>query len=134
MNGCGLCGEVSGDVVYRDEVASVVVHPDWSVLGHVMIVARAHVQNPSELEAIEWERFARLWHRVEGVLLQLTGAERAIAMKLGIATPHLHVHLYPVSASATRSDVFAAIDENTRVPRDEEFVAALRAHLTAQSD
>lgn len=68
-------------------------------------------------------------HRAERALLEATGAERAILMKLGIATPHLHLHIYPVRASLDRAAVFAIIDAKTRVPRDESFIAKVRAHL-----
>jgi diadenosine tetraphosphate (Ap4A) HIT family hydrolase len=134
---CVLCEDIAstGDVVHEDPHATVVLHSDWSVLGHAMIVAKTHVENAADLDADEWLHFARVWQRTERVLLENTGAERAIAMKLGILTPHLHVHLYPVSAEATREDVFAAIDGRTRVPRDERFVErAKTALLTAQGD
>jgi len=132
---CVLCDDLpsTGDVVYEDAHASVVLHADWSVPGHAMIVAKSHEENVAELE--DWLHFARVWQRTERVLLALTGAERAIAMKLGILTPHLHVHLYPVGAQATREEVFAAIDGRTRVPRDEGFVERLKtALLTAHGD
>jgi diadenosine tetraphosphate (Ap4A) HIT family hydrolase len=128
---CILCTapESTGELVFENEVARVIVHDDWSVRGHVMIVSRAHVENPSDLRTGEWDELARIWHRTESLLLELTGCERAIAMKLGILTPHLHVHLYPVAATATREEVFAAIDGKSRVPRDEAFVASLRDGL-----
>jgi diadenosine tetraphosphate (Ap4A) HIT family hydrolase len=126
---CVLCNP-AGDLVFEDETTYVTLHEDWAVLGHAMIVARQHVENASSLDEDAWAHFARVWHRVERALLELTGAERCVAMKLGIMTPHLHVHLYPVQASASRADVFAAIDMKTRVPRDEDFIAGLRQHLT----
>ncbi|HEX2834029.1 MAG TPA: HIT family protein [Thermoanaerobaculia bacterium] len=126
---CALCTP-QGDVVFEDEHTSVVLHEDWAVLGHAMIVAKQHVENASDLEEAAWLHLARIWQRVERVLLALTKAERCVVMKLGIMTPHLHLHLYPVSASASRADVFAAIDMQTRVARDERFVTELRQHLT----
>lgn len=134
---CVLCEDIAstGDVVYEDGGASVVLHSDWAVLGHAMIVAGTHAENIAELDPDEWLRFARVWQRTERVLLELAGAGRAVAMKLGIQTPHLHVHLYPVSAQATREEVFAAIDGGTRVPRDEGFVERVKtALLTAPRD
>ncbi|HEX7807638.1 MAG TPA: HIT domain-containing protein [Thermoanaerobaculia bacterium] len=129
---CVLCNP-AGDIVFEDDATYVTLHDDWAVRGHAMIVAKQHVENPSALDENAWLHFARVWHRVELELLALTGAERCIAMKLGIATPHLHVHLYPVKASASRADVFAAIDMKTRVPRDEAFIAGPRQHLTPAS-
>jgi diadenosine tetraphosphate (Ap4A) HIT family hydrolase len=128
---CVLCNRPPGDVIFEDAHATVVLHEDWAVRGHVMIVARRHVENVSDLPIDEWLQVARVWHRVERVLLDAAGAERSIAMKLGILTPHLHIHLYPVSGSATREEVFRAIDAEVRTGRDETFVSAL---LTALRD
>lgn len=125
---CSLC-KPSGDIVFDDVDAYVVLHEDWAVLGHAMVVSKEHVENASSLDEEAWLRLARVWHRTEATLLELTGAERAIVMKLGIQTPHLHIHLYPVSATVTRADVFAAIDAKTAVERDETFIARLRAAL-----
>jgi diadenosine tetraphosphate (Ap4A) HIT family hydrolase len=97
---CELCDDLAstGDVVFEDEHTSVVLHNDWSVRGHVMIVARRHVENPSDLDEHEWLHFARIWQKAERVLKELTHEGRVIAMKLGLKTPHLHVHLYIRSA------------------------------------
>jgi len=71
----------------------------------------------------------RVYRNAERVLLRLTGAERAVIVKLGIVTPHLHLHIYPVSSSLDRAAVMDIIEGRTRVARDEAFVAALRAAL-----
>lgn len=128
---CIFCDDVarSGDLVYEDEETWVVLHPDWAVRGHAMVVSRRHVENISDLTVDEWVHFARVLRWVEGVLLELTGADRAIQMKLGIATPHLHLHLYPVSSEATREEVFDAIDAKTPGTRDAHFVGAVTEAL-----
>ncbi|HEX2123083.1 MAG TPA: HIT family protein [Thermoanaerobaculia bacterium] len=132
---CVFCDDPAraGDVVFEDAQTFVVLHEDWSVRGHVMIVAKRHVENASDLYADEWAHFTRIWQQTERVLLELTHADRAIALKLGIQTPHLHVHLYPVAATATREEVFAAIEGKTRAPRDEEFVAKLKRVLSPRA-
>jgi diadenosine tetraphosphate (Ap4A) HIT family hydrolase len=121
---CELCDAIAstGDVVFEDEHTSVVLHNDWAVRGHAMIVAKRHVENPSDLEADEWLHFARVWQHAERILKQLTSVDRVIALKLGLKTPHLHVHLYPLSESATREEVFDIIDMKVRAPRDETFI------------
>ncbi|HET7435334.1 MAG TPA: HIT family protein [Thermoanaerobaculia bacterium] len=135
MNECVFCTDVAraGDVVFEDEQAWVVLHEDWSPRGHAMIAAKRHVENASDLDADEWAHLTALWHRVERVLLRETGAERAIIMKLGIATPHLHVHVYPMRASDSRADVFEAIEGKRREARDERFVVAVRERLSLTS-
>jgi diadenosine tetraphosphate (Ap4A) HIT family hydrolase len=132
---CVFCSDVaqSGEVVLETAHAWVILHEDWSVPGHAMIVSRRHVENVNDLTSHEWTRFSEVWRRAERALLRVTGADRAIVMKLGIATPHLHMHIYPVSRNLTREDVFAAIDGKTRVERDDNLVQQLRALLTAST-
>ena len=97
-----------------------------------MVVAKRHIENASDLDEEEWLHLARVWHRAERMLLEATGADRAIIFKLGILTPHLHVHIYPMSAQATREDVFEAFDGKKREPKDESFVARVTAELLIQ--
>lgn len=130
---CALCGTAPGDVVFQDERTQVVLHEDWSPRGHAMVVAKRHIQNASDLDEDEWLHLARVWHRAERVLLEATGADRAIIFKLGILTPHLHVHIYPVSAQATREDVFDAIDGKKGEPKDEMFVDAVKTALSSRA-
>src|SRR5205823_908381 len=106
-----------------------VLHDDWAVRGHAMIVWKAHVENVADLALDDWLHFAATHHRVERALLDATGDGRAVILKLGIATPHLHVHLYPVAATLDRTAVMAIVDARVRVPRDEALVADLRRRL-----
>ena len=128
---CTFCSDLSAarGLVFEDDRVWVLLHPDWSPRGHAMVVAKRHVENASSLDEDEWLHLARVWHRAERAILDATGAERAVIFKLGILTPHLHIHIYPMSAAATREDVFAAIDGNAAEPRDETFVAGIRRAL-----
>ena len=130
---CTFCSDLSAarGLVFEDERVWVLLHPDWSPRGHAMVVAKRHVENASGLDEEEWLHLARVWHRAERAILDATGAERAIIFKLGILTPHLHIHIYPMSATATREDVFAAIDGTVSEPRDETFVTGIRNALKA---
>jgi diadenosine tetraphosphate (Ap4A) HIT family hydrolase len=129
---CTFCANpvAVGKIVFEDERCWVLLHHDWSPRGHAMIVARRHIENASDLDEEEWLHLARVWHRAERVLLDETGAERAIIFKLGILTPHLHVHIYPVSSQATREDVFEAFDGKKREAKDDAFVERVRAALS----
>ncbi|HJQ41289.1 MAG TPA: HIT family protein [Thermoanaerobaculia bacterium] len=132
---CELCDAIAqtGDVVFEDDHTFVVLHNDWSIRGHAMIVAKRHVENPSDLYEHEWLHFARVWQHAERVLKELTHADRVIAMKLGLKTPHLHVHLYPVSESATLDEVFDIINTKVTVPRDETFILDTARRLNEHS-
>ena len=129
---CLFCRKIDGDVIYEDDRCAIVLHDDWSVLGHAMIVWKSHVENFSDLSEDDALHLSQMHHAAERVLLEATGVERAVLMKLGIATPHLHLHIYPVSASVDRAAVFAIINARTRVGRDEAFIARVRAALAAR--
>jgi diadenosine tetraphosphate (Ap4A) HIT family hydrolase len=106
---CVFCDDVhrAGEVVAEDARLWVVLHDDWAVRGHTMIVWKRHVENVADLAPDDWLHFTAVHHRLERALLEATGAERAIILKLGIATPHLHVHIYPVAAALDRAAVMA---------------------------
>ncbi|MDQ3281082.1 MAG: HIT family protein [Acidobacteriota bacterium] len=125
---CVFCDDLAsaGELVFEDEHAWILLHPDWSPRGHAMVVAKTHAENASGLEEDEWLHVARVFRDAERVLLESTGAQRAIVMKLGIMTPHLHLHIYPVSASASREEVFAMIEGKRSEVRDDEFLRELR--------
>jgi diadenosine tetraphosphate (Ap4A) HIT family hydrolase len=129
---CVFCSDVtqSGEVVFEDQRTWVVLHGDWSVRGHAMVIWKPHVENLSDLTPEDGAHFARVLRRAERVLLDVTKADRAILMKLGIATPHLHVHIYPVSATLDRAAVMRIIDSETRETRDVELADVVRKHLT----
>lgn len=129
---CSLCDPASsGEIVFTNEFASVLIHPDWAVRGHAMVVASRHVENVSDLTSAEWLGFADAARNAERVLLAATGADRAILLKLGIQTPHLHLHIYPVSASLDRTAVMAVIDARVSVSRDDSLVETVRARMNA---
>ncbi len=86
-----------------------------------MVVARRHVENASDLEPGEWLHFARVHHAAERALLEVTGAERAVLLKLGIQTPHLHVHIYPVRAALSRAEVQEILDARVREEVEDGF-------------
>ena len=77
-----------------------------------------------------WEVYAR----AERAVLAAAGVERAMMLKLGIQVPHLHVHIYPVAATASRTEVFDTFDGKSRAElsetQRETFVDAVRRALT----
>ena len=124
---CIFCTDLkaAGEAVFENDVAWVLLHPDSAVAGHAMVIAKRHVENASDLTPDEFARFAHVLHTAERALLEVTGARRAILLKLGIQTPHLHIHIYPVGSEATRQDVMDAIDGRVREERPADFAARL---------
>jgi len=109
---CVFCGDprAAGELLFEDDRVWVILHLDWAARGHAMVVWRRHVENVSDLDDDEARHFATVHRRVERILLDATRTDRAILLKLGIATPHLHLHVYPVSAALRRAEVMDIID------------------------
>ncbi len=128
---CLFCTDVraAGEVLAEDDRLWIVLHDDWAVRGHAMVVWKKHVENLSDLTAYDAVHFITAYHRAERALLAASGAERAVILKLGIATPHLHVHIYPVAAALDRAAVMEIIDARVREARDQAFVEELRERL-----
>ena len=127
---CLLCSDLNSlDVVFDDGRCAVVLHEDWAVRGHAMVVWKRHVENIADLDDAEAAHLIRVEREAERVLLRVTGADRAILVKLGIAVAHLHVHIYPVAAATTRNEVFDAIEGRRREAHDSAFVTAVRDGL-----
>jgi diadenosine tetraphosphate (Ap4A) HIT family hydrolase len=128
---CVFCNDprAAGEVLFEDDRVLVILHEDWAVRGHAMVVWKAHVENVADLTDHEYAHFAAVHHRAERALLAATGVDRAILLKLGIATPHLHLHIYPVSASLDRAAVMEIIDGRVREPFDQTLIDELRERL-----
>jgi len=128
---CVFCDDPrsAGELLFEDDRVLVILHNDWAVRGHAMVVWKAHVENVADLTVDEYVHFAAVHHRAERALLAATGAYRAILLKLGIATPHLHLHVYPVSASLERAAVMEIIDGRVRDTFDQALLDELRERL-----
>jgi diadenosine tetraphosphate (Ap4A) HIT family hydrolase len=132
---CVFCNEPSaaGELLLEDDRVFVILHSDWAVRGHAMVVWKEHIENVADLTPDQYAHFAAVHHRVERALLAVTRADRTVLLKLGIATPHLHLHIYPVNAALDRSAVMDIIDERVRDAMDDRarraFVDELRERL-----
>src|SRR3954471_14819045 len=128
---CLFCNNprAAGEVLFEDARVMVILHDDWAVRGHAMVVWKEHVENVADLAIDDAVHFAAVHHRAERALLAVTRADRAILLKLGIATPHLHLHIYPVSAGLDRTAVMEIIDGRVREAFDQSFIDDLRERL-----
>jgi diadenosine tetraphosphate (Ap4A) HIT family hydrolase len=132
---CVLCEAPAsvGTIVFEDDRVIVLLHDDWAVAGHALVIARQHVENASDLGSEDAAHFWEIYSRAERAALAAAGVERAMMLKLGIQVQHLHVHIYPVAATANRAAVFDAFDgkaqaELTREQR-ETFAGSVRRSL-----
>lgn len=133
---CSLCdvfisGRSEAEPLFQNELAAVTISDDWAVAGHLVIVASRHVENSADLSPAEFYGFFDVFRAAERALLEATEAERVVVMKLGLAVPHLHHHLYPFSKTATREEVFAAINMTSRQELEGEERRAFTERLAA---
>jgi diadenosine tetraphosphate (Ap4A) HIT family hydrolase len=128
---CVFCNDprAAGEVLFEDDRVLVILHEDWAVRGHAMVVWKTHVENVADLTSDEYAQFAAIHHRAERALLAATGANRAVLLKLGIVTPHMHLPIYPVSASLDRGVVMEIIDGRVRDAFDQTLIDELRERL-----
>lgn len=103
-----------------------------------MLVWRHHLENLSQLYEEDSVHFIKSYCRLERILLQTLGCDRAIVLKLGLLVPHLHVHVYPISRNESRDGVMAMIEGRARhePAQGEEgaLLATLRLALSETSD
>jgi diadenosine tetraphosphate (Ap4A) HIT family hydrolase len=133
MNGsCSLCApnlSLAGETVTDFGDWILLLHPDSAVRGHAMLVVARHVENFSDLTDSEAAQFARVHRVAEQALLDVTRSDRAILLKLGIQTPHFHVHIYPVSNRMSRDEVMRVIDARVSETREPGFAKTLRDRI-----
>ncbi len=111
----------------------LLLHPDAAVRGHAMLVLSRHVENFADLNDAEAQQFARVQRVAERALLDATGSDRAVLLKLGVQTAHFHLHLYPVKREMSRSAILRAINAKVTEEREPDFVKKVRGlilHLT----
>ncbi len=107
---CMMCelGETSPRVA-ESEHAFVVLDGFAATEGHLLVVARRHVERPTELEWPVYADLSRLvWEAartVEVVLQPNRVYTAALGASAGIRTsfPHFHVHVVPVYATDERA-------------------------------
>lgn len=126
---CAADLSAAGELVNDFGDWKLLLHPDSAVRGHAMLVVSRHVENLCDMTDSEAQQLARVQKVCERALLDVTRTDRAILMKLGIAAPHFHLHIYPVKRTATRLDVMRAINGEVREERDPDFAKLVRDRI-----
>ncbi len=128
---CILCSDraAGGEPIFDFGDWALLLHPDSAVRGHAMLVLNRHVENFADLTESEAQQFARIQKVAERALLDVTKTDRAILLKLGIAVPHLHLHIYPVSAKLDRAEVMKIIEGRVSEAREPGFASIVRERI-----
>jgi len=91
---CIFCNTQDDALIYRDEDGIVVVD-DPVRPGHVLVGARVHSENLTDLTAQDAAGLMRLANRVGKRIIALTGAQKLYVTAIGDKDKHFHVHLLP---------------------------------------
>jgi diadenosine tetraphosphate (Ap4A) HIT family hydrolase len=129
---CLLCAPdltKAGELIMDFGDWRLLLHADSSVKGHAMLAAVRHVENFADLSETEAHEFARVQRVVERALLDVTATDRTILMKLGVQTPHFHVHIYPVRKTMSRTEIMRAINGDVAEAREEDFARRVRDRI-----
>lgn len=149
-NACPFCRLAEGaddpdaGIVFQDEHWLVrSISPTPAVAGWLLVQAKRHIGDSSELNAAEAASFGPLLQRTSKVVREVTGAVRVYLGSLNEGTPHFHTHILPrlaempngaigfdafgLSALARRGEVRAAPAQVTRT------LGEIRERLQAQA-
>ena len=121
---CQLCGanlSSAGELIVDFGDWKLLLHPDSAVRGHAMLVLSRHAENFADLTDSEAQQFARVEKVAERALLDVTKMDRAVLLKLGIAVPHFHLHIYPVRRAMTRNEINRVINGEVKEERESDF-------------
>jgi len=129
---CLMChlagGHADGGVIAESEHGVVVLDGFGATEGHLLVVARRHVERASELDWSVFSDLQRLvWEAtrtVEAVLQpnRVYTAALGASAKIPTSCPHFHVHVVPVYAADERArpaHVFSWSSGVVRYDRDE---------------
>ncbi|MFN8635744.1 MAG: HIT family protein [Chloroflexota bacterium] len=96
---CPICAfsDGSGDgTVYQDEHWVVrTISPTPAVAGWLLMQARRHIGDSSEMSEAEAASFGPVLRRVSQVARESTGALRVYTGSLNEGSPHFHTHILP---------------------------------------
>ena len=98
MTECSLCAlatDADGVVYYDDTWLVRSISSTPAVAGWLILQARRHVADPSELDATEAASFGPTVQRFAEALREITGALRVYIGSLNEGIPHFHCHLLP---------------------------------------
>jgi diadenosine tetraphosphate (Ap4A) HIT family hydrolase len=108
---CGICARRSQDeargFVYQDEHWYAQPPARQAVPGQLMLVAKRHFLDASEMDADEAGSLGSVLGRLTSAIKQAVGAERVYVVTVVERTPHWHTWLIPRAAdSATRGTAY----------------------------
>jgi len=89
-------GGAEAGIVYQDEHWLVrTISPTPAVAGWLLLQARRHIGDATELDGAEAASFGPILRRTSRAVREVTGALRVYLGSLNEGTPHFHTHILP---------------------------------------
>ena len=95
VEGCELCEQPGGTLVWQDGACRVVRVDDNDYPGFCRVVWRDHVPEMSDLTGAEQRHLMGVVNAVESALRALFRPDKVNLASLGNVVPHLHWHVIP---------------------------------------
>ena len=92
---CELCVSSSGEVLWHDDFARVVLAGDADHPGFCRVILKAHAKEMTDLAVADRARLMEIVYAVEGSLRALLAPEKINLASFGNVVPHLHWHVIP---------------------------------------
>jgi diadenosine tetraphosphate (Ap4A) HIT family hydrolase len=98
MSACVLCNssdESEGEIVWRNDDLRVLLVNDARYPGFCRVIWNAHVQEMTDLEAVQRARIMDVVWRVESAVRTVMQPHKINLASLGNMVPHVHWHIIP---------------------------------------
>lgn len=92
---CLLCGSVSGQLIYENEIYRVVLVDDKSYPGYIRIISQKHVKEMSDLNDEDANSILNALLKIDNIVKKLYTPDKINLASLGNVIPHLHWHIIP---------------------------------------
>jgi diadenosine tetraphosphate (Ap4A) HIT family hydrolase len=92
---CELCDKPGGELIWQSDLCRVVLVDEADYPGFCRVILQRHVQEMSELAAVERQQLMHVVFAVEASLVELLAPDKINLASLGNVVPHVHWHVIP---------------------------------------
>ena len=92
---CELCDGPSGDVLYEDDLARIVLVDDGEHPGFCRVILNRHVAETTDLSPDDRRHLMDMVFATEKAVRDVVGPDKMNVASLGNVVPHVHWHVIP---------------------------------------
>lgn len=92
---CELCDGPSGDVLYEDDLARIVLVDDGEHPGFCRVILNRHVAETTDLTPDDRRHLMDMVFATEKAVRDVVGPDKMNVASLGNVVPHVHWHVIP---------------------------------------